>query len=172
MRLDLLAENALHRELTALERDLREFTSAQPISGLSGVVTYQAVAGGGWDLIFTVGDDSETSTNRLTTVTVDFTGDGSQEYPNEECFAMIYANGTAPENAPNLRVDGTYAWNDDDGRFIILRDWGISQPIYWGDLFRYRWLFEFESRKAVTIYFKAIAAGTSPGSLSVSRSTT
>lgn len=170
-RSDRLNENALTRELLALERDLQEFTSRQPVSIQSGVASYSDPTPDEWDFVATIGSDSETNTVRFTTVTVDFEGDGAQQFPNEVCYASLFINGTSLSDQPVLWTDGLYRWQDSNQRTVTLYKWGEAQPIYFSDPYRYRWLFTFESLKQVTVYFKAYPAGSSKGTLTVSRVT-
>lgn len=162
----LLEDNALVRELVELKKNLREFAGRQPVSGASGIVSYEAKTNATWDYSATIGADAD-SGPRTTTITVDFTGDGSQDYPIENIFASIFANGTTLADQPTLRVNGLNQWTDNSGRVLTIFKWGASQSIYWGDKTKYRWVFEFTTFRQITVYFKAFAAGSSPGTLSI-----
>jgi hypothetical protein len=160
--------SALAHELAQLRHDVEEFTTRQPTSGQSGVLGYTVENPVEFDLIETAGSD-DPEDGALVTVTVTFTGNETQRFPIENVFATIYFNGTDPENQLVLEPSGLYGWEDNDGRYAIVDVpfWGVPDPGLFTDPYELAWQFSFFVFKEVTYRFKAVVAGTSPGTIDV-----
>lgn len=169
-RSDLLIDNTLFTELHALERDLHAFTTEQPTSGRSGVSSYLTETTDTWDLIETVGDDALPSTIVGVEFQVTYTASGVQPYPNINIGAVLTVNGTTSADVPQYIGNGFVVWLDGtNDREVRITGWAERDESLLSSATQYRWTFSMNCRRQVTLYFKARAAGSTPGTLSVVR---
>lgn len=149
-------------------------TGVQRTSGSSGQLNYTSQAPGTWDFSETVGTTSDTSTHTVT-FAITFTGDGSQQYPNQECFANIYVGSVASANqlTPlNPNVSGIILVANPLHLQNPAESYVQSNPANYGSATTWSWSVVLSSSTAgvpFTYWLKAASIGTSRGSLSVSR---
>lgn len=166
-RSDRLGENAVVHELAQLERDFHEFTASQGTSGASGLETYLTSNLAEWDLVLSLGSSADTS-YQTTRIEVTYTSNGSQDFPIENIFGDVRCNGTALGNRPQYSEGDFFLWTDTT-RSVIVDKWMTRDESLLTSPTQYRWFCDFSHFKDVTLYFKAVAAGTCPGVLSVVR---
>lgn len=156
-RLRNLSGNTLVSTLSELLNEQEEFKQLQRTSGQSGILGYDIRNSAQWDLTGTVGTDSD-SFDILTTFSVVFTGDGSQQPVLGNVSYEVYVNGT---DSVHQLTPQTSSWTDGT-RSASIEYSGVDENIL-----TYTSVFTLVTLKAVTYYIKAFAVASSPGTLVV-----
>lgn len=157
-RLDQLAENYLQTAIGDLGREMAEFKNAQRTSGQSGVLGYLSQSADTWDLTGTIGSDADVS-GATSTFKVTLTGDGSQLPFMADLGFYLYVNGT---DAAHQLTPQDNTWTDGTRQAIVSYD-AVTEP----NISQYVETFTLLTSKAITYYIKAVAVASSPGSVTV-----
>jgi hypothetical protein len=157
-RIARLPQHGLITSIRDLQQELKAIKEGQATSDRSGIVSYETVSGSTWDLTGTIGSDADT-TNRVTTFTVTWVGDGSQDIAFANVIFNVFVNGT--DSAHQLTPQ-THSWTDGTRQAAItyLGYSGISHHTYPTQ-------FSLTTLKAITYFVKAYALASSPGTLTV-----
>lgn len=148
-----LPANTLVASIKQLETDLYAFKQRQRISGQSGVLGYTTDTGNTWDLIGTVGSDSDTS-DQTTAIEVVWEGDNSQVIAFANVAYDVFVNGT--DSAHQLTpmsptwTDGTRTASI-EYQALSINHWIYGAP------------FQLTTFKAATYYVKAHVVASCPG---------
>lgn len=180
-RLDHTADNQLITRLQAIKTSLDTLRTAQRVSGSSGTLNYPTTTGNTWDWNETVGTDGDGLTHQVI-FTIQFTGDGTQQFPTEMCLFDLFINSATIATGPiesNRLTPQASTWTDGTRSVSLLVNPVISNPVEqyaasvptkYTDPLVWQWklgITFFSAR--ITYFMKASSLGTSPGALTVTR---
>jgi hypothetical protein len=160
-RIDNLASNGLIDAITTLKTEMDEFKTAQLTSGRAGILSYISQSANTWDYTGTVGSDAGGTATTNSTYSINFTADGSQSPVIANLSFAIFVNGTDTAHQLTPQVN---AYNDGSGRTAILSYGSLSET-----QLAYTQTFSLLTQKAITVYVKAYAVGSSKGTVTAVR---
>lgn len=168
-RLDYLLENQLFTRLRILLADFLELKNRQPTSGKSGVLAYKTANANQWDLTEAIASPA-TNYGYSATFILEFTGDGSQNYPIVNPFAdLMFSSSIDPTpRRATYRANGFLMWDDGTNSVTVNYYLRFDKNTV-GLPLKTRWSISFSYYGSMTYYIKGYTLGTSRGSLLVAR---
>lgn len=180
-RVDLTADNNLVTRLKGIRTGLDELRTAQRVGGAGGTLNYRTTSGSTWDWNETIGTDGDGLTHQVV-FTVQFTADGTQQFPAQMCLFDLFINSATITTGPieaNRLTPQTSPWTDGTRSVSLLVNpvttnpvdqYVASLPTKYTDPLVWQWKLGITSFSArFSYYMKASSLGTSPGTLSVTR---
>lgn len=154
----MLPENRTDAAIKNIITVGRELKNRQKFSAKSGLLGFLTETNNQWDLQNTL------SGNGTITITVKYTGDGSQVYPFIQPYLDLFFGGTSDSNRPN---DTSFEWIDptNSANYAFLTDYLLLDTTYAEDKLIYSWISIVTYSGTVVYYLKAYAVGSSKGTL-------
>lgn len=165
---DALIKNTFEKRLKDAQRVTTEFKAAQVTSGASGVLAYDVVNSGDWDLTGTLPYVDATNDSGLATFSITFTGDGSQQWPFCLISIDMRIDGTATSNqmtysaASNLWTYGTYPSD-----FIACTYFGVFDQSAFNTSYKQSWIIQGTYGFSPAYYIKIRGQATCPGTFNL-----
>jgi hypothetical protein len=158
-RIAKLPANQLIATIRQSMTELAALKQGQRISGQSGVLSYAAQTDETWDVTGTIGTPSDTAWHS-TTVTVTWTGDGSQDIAFANVSFDVFVNGT--DSAHQLTPQShTWTGGSEEAEISYL---GQSEASH----HTYAVQFGLLTYQEISYYIKGYGVGSSPGTITVS----
>ncbi len=179
-RVPNLPQNQLVSQLVSIEANLNELRTSQRVSAVGGMLNYRTQTSNTWDLNETIGAPSD-GVARVVTITVQFTGDGTQQYPTQSPLFDLFINSPIEANRLSANND---VYNSSPYLIILQKFPAAPDPLnanvaeayipsvagYWPDPLVWQWVVQISfNTGGASYYFKASTVGTSSGTVSVSR---
>lgn len=169
-RLNQLDEERLFTLLKEARANLDEFKNRQFTSGSSGVLGYRSQTTNQWDYNATVSTGSPSSFLD-TTYTLNFTSDGTQNYPMINPAMDIFAGSPIEAN----RLKPNIAWSDGtntamlSGYFFLATDrLSVGYPAL-SSINQLQWFTVISVAGSVALFIKAYAVGSCRGTVTLTR---
>lgn len=166
-RLDLLPVNGLATILADLEETVLGYKKRQAYSGVSGLRGYFVQTSNTWDIASSASNSGGDTGYREYEII--FTASGKQPFPIENVQLDIRFGGTGESNKPYEFQNGFFGWSDGTNEAFMFDRNPRFDKSYSNNQTQYRWTFGFNVFGTLAFYIKAYAAGSSDGTIAVSR---